>query len=227
MNGKQEIIAYFSMEIALEPGMPTYSGCASCVMPSRWKPRTSTPSAWLRIHRQSLFRMTSDLHQHRKDDCSNGKEYIPLAVIVAVTLLSACAKQVAYGGWSWMGWMEDFMGFYLVVFAMFKFFDLEGFADGFQKYDIQAKPFRPYACFYPFIELGLGLGYLAHWHPMAINLATVVVMTFGSLGVFYARFKGLNLEDACMGTVHRVPLSTVALLEDLGMALMAAAMLFV
>jgi hypothetical protein len=37
--------------------------------------------------------------------------------------------------------------------------------------------------------------------------------------------KRLDIECACLGTVLRVPLSTVALTEDLGMAVMALAML--
>lgn len=153
-------------------------------------------------------------------------DYIPLLVIIALTLLAACAKQAAYsGGWNGMTWMHDFMGFFLVVFSMFKFFNLEGFADGFQMYDLLAKPIRPYAYVYPFVELGLGLGYLAHWQPGIIYMATIVVMLFGSLGVFNALRKGLDLDCACMGTVLSVPLSTVALLEDLGMAAMAGAML--
>ena len=157
---------------------------------------------------------------------SKWTDYIPLIVIVALTLFSACAKQTAYGGgWTWMSWMHDFMGFFLVVFSMFKFFNMEGFADGFQMYDLLAKPFRPYAYIYPCIELGLGLGYLAHWQPMGIYTATVAVMVFGSLGVFNALRKGLDLECACMGTVLSVPLSTVALVEDFGMAAMAGAML--
>lgn len=162
---------------------------------------------------------------------SSWADYLPLVVIVTLTLLGACAKQFAYfagagGGWDWMRWMHDFMGFFLIVFSMFKFFNLEGFADGFQMYDLLAKPFRPYAYLYPFIELGLGLGYLAHWQPAVIYTATVVVMVFGSLGVFNALRKGLDVNCACMGTVLKVPLSTVALTEDLGMAAMAAAMLF-
>ena len=62
---------------------------------------------------------------------------------------------------------------------------------------------------------------------MAINLATVIVLGFGSVGVFRARFKGLDLKDACMGSMSHVSLSAFTLLEDLGMALMAAVMLFV
>jgi YHS domain-containing protein len=153
-------------------------------------------------------------------------DYLPLVVIVTITLLVACAKQHASGGGSnWMGWMHDFMGFFLVVFSMFKFFNLDGFADGFQMYDLLAKPFRPYAYVYPFVELGLGLGYLAHWLPLAIYTATIVVMVFGSLGVIRALAKGLDIDCACMGTALKVPLSTVALVEDLGMAVMAGAML--
>ena len=154
-------------------------------------------------------------------------DYIPLMVIVALTLLAACAKQYSYpGAWNWIGWMHDFMGFFLVVFSMFKFFNIEGFADGFQMYDLLATPLRPYAYVYPFVELGLGLGYLARWQPMLIYAATIIIMLFGSLGVLNALRRGLDVNCACMGTVLKVPLSTVALTEDLGMAGMAAAMLF-
>ena len=69
------------------------------------------------------------------------------------------------------------------------------------------------------------MGYLARWHPALIYVTTVVVMVFGALGVLRALVKGLDVECACMGTVLSVPLSTVALVEDLGMAFMAAIML--
>ncbi len=153
-------------------------------------------------------------------------DYLPLLIIVGLTLLAACAKEFAYqGAWNWPNWMHNFMGFFLVVFSMFKFFNLEGFADGFQMYDLLAKPFRPYAYAYPFLELGLGLGYLARWQPVIIYSATIIIMVFGALGVLRALAKGLDVECACMGTVLSVPLSTVALVEDLGMAVMAGAML--
>ena len=92
-----------------------------------------------------------------------------VAVVVVLTIASACARQFADGGWNGIAWMHDFMGLFLVVFSMFKFFDMEGFADGFQMYDLLAKPFRPYAYVYPFIELALGLGYLAHWRAMQLR----------------------------------------------------------
>jgi hypothetical protein len=61
---------------------------------------------------------------------------------------------------------------------------------------------------------------------MLIYATTIVVLVFGSIGVLRALFKGLDIECACIGTVLHVPLSTVALLEDLGMAVMAAVMLW-
>jgi YHS domain-containing protein len=155
------------------------------------------------------------------------RDYLPLVVIVGLAMLAALAKQGHYAaGWHGMEWMHDFMGFFLVMFSMFKFFDLDGFADGFQMYDLLAKRVRAYAYVYPFLELALGLGYLAHWQPVAVYSATVALMVFGSLGVFRALARGLDLECACMGTVLKVPLSTVALVEDLGMAAMAAVMLW-
>lgn len=163
-------------------------------------------------------------HERQKGRGAHWTDYIPLLVIVTAAAAAAAAKQVAYGSWVWMPWMQDFMGFFLVTFSLFKFFDMEGFADGFQMYDLLAKRLRLYAYIYPFIECGLGLGYLARWHLEAIYAATVVVMLFGALGVFNALRKGLDLECACMGTVLKVPLSTVALVEDLGMAAMAGAM---
>jgi hypothetical protein len=59
-----------------------------------------------------------------------------------------------------------------------------------------------------------------------VYAATIIVMLFGSLGVLNALRRGLDVNCACMGNVLKVPLSTVALIEDLGMAAMAATMLF-
>lgn len=171
--------------------------------------------------------MSDTTKKRQKGRGANWRDYIPLITIVVLTLLAASAKQVGYDDQRGvMSWMHDFMGFFLVVFSMFKLFNLEGFADGFQMYDLLAKPFRPYAYIYPFLELGLGLGYLSMWQPAAIYWATIALMTIGALGVFNALRKGLDVDCACLGSVLSVPLSTVALVEDLGMAAMAVGMLF-
>jgi hypothetical protein len=153
------------------------------------------------------------------------RDYIPLLALVLVSLLVASALARSYGpDANPAHWMHDFMGFFLVVFALLKLFDLPGFADGFQMYDLLAKNFRLYAYIYPFIELALGLAYLAFWRPTTVYLATIIVLGFGALGVVNALRRGLDVNCACMGNTLKVPLSTVALVENLGMVAMALVM---
>jgi len=141
-------------------------------------------------------------------------------------MLVASAKYFSYSGEGSFGvWMHDFMGIFLMVFAMLKLFDLTGFATGFQRYDLLAKHSRAYALIYPFVELSLALGYLSMWNPQVVYIATIGVMGFGAIGVFVALRKGLSVKCACMGTSLNVPLSTVAVVEDVGMVAMAATML--
>lgn len=153
------------------------------------------------------------------------QDYLPLILLVWVSVLVAAALWRSYGpdAGPTRG-MHDFMGFFLVVFALLKLFDLDAFAEGFQKYDLLAKSFRPYAFAYPFIELALGLAYLSFWRPTTVYLATIIVLGFSALGVIRALVRGLNVRCACMGTVLKVPLSTVALVEDLSMFGMALVM---
>lgn len=167
----------------------------------------------------------SSSHQRQPGRGKSWKDYLPLIFLVGVSALVAVAlahsqgpeANAAYG-------MHYFMGFFLVVFALLKLFDLSGFADGFQMYDLLAKHSRAYALAYPFIELSLGLAYLALWRPTTVYLATILVLGFGAIGVINALRKGLDLECACMGNILKVPLSSVALTEDLGMVAMAAIM---
>lgn len=160
---------------------------------------------------------------HRKSRGLRLRAYLPLAVLVFTTLLAASAVQS--GAWSWEGWMRTFMGLFLVTFSMIKLFDLRGFADGFQMYDLLAKPFRPWAFVYPFVELGLGLAWLSGREPVAVAVATIVLMSWGAAGVIRALASGLDVHCACMGTLLKVPLSTAALVEDLGMVAMAGTVL--
>lgn len=117
------------------------------------------------------------------------------------------------------------MGLFLLSLSMLKLFDLSGFANGFQKYDLLAKQSRPYALFYPFLELTLGLAYLSHWQPQIIHFATVILMSFGAIGILRSLRKKEKLTCACMGNTLNVPLSTVAIVENIGMATMALLML--
>ena len=156
---------------------------------------------------------------------ANLSDYRPFIVLIIIAALAALATCAAMGVITLMGWMHFFMGFFLCVFAMLKLFHPAAFADGFQMYDLLGKRSRAYAYIYPYIELLLGLGFLSFFLPTVIYTATIVVLGFGAIGVISALKKGLDINCPCMGSVLDVPLSTVTLTEDIGMAAMAAAML--
>ena len=119
------------------------------------------------------------------------------------------------------------MGLFFVNFAMFKLINLQGFADGFAMYDLIAKRSRAYALAFPFIELGLGLMYLAAFLPIMTNILTLIVMLVSGAGVIKAIITGdKHLQCACLGTSLNVPLSTVSVIENFGMASMAIFMLW-
>ena len=150
------------------------------------------------------------------------KNYLPLLTILAVAMLGGLSLGIAESA-PMKRLMELMMGLFLLQFSVLKLFNIPGFADGFQKYDLLAKAFRPYALIYPFLELLLALGYLASF-GQPVYLATIILMSFGAIGVFKALAQGLDTRCACLGTSLNVPLSTVAVAENLTMVVMAAAM---
>jgi hypothetical protein len=151
------------------------------------------------------------------------KKYFPLFTLIAIAIFAASALKIGTG----LSWSHYFMGFFFCQFAMLKLFSLSDFVKGFRKYDLLAIHFSPYASIYPFIELFLGLSYLAFIIPNIIYLITVLVMGISAIGVIKALKTGLDVRCACMGTVLDVPLSTVTLTEDILMGAMALLMLII
>lgn len=152
------------------------------------------------------------------------KRYRPLAVLVLLTILESWALVYDLGDGLFEG-THYFMGLFFCQFAMLKLFHLEGFVEGFRKYDLLAMRVSGYGYVYPFIELFLGLAYLAFVFPVATYVITIVVTLISAIGVIKALRKGLNVKCACMGTILDVPLSTVTLSEDIVMGVMAVSML--
>lgn len=153
------------------------------------------------------------------------QRYKPLLVIIATVAFSSAALALVDGHIH--RFMECFMGLFFVNFAMFKLINLQGFADGFAMYDLIAKRSRAYALAFPFIELGLGLMYLAAFLPIMTNILTLILMLVSGAGVIKAIITGdKHLQCACLGTRLNVPLSTVSVIENFGMASMAIFMLW-
>ena len=121
--------------------------------------------------------------------------------------------------------MRYFMAGFFLVFAFFKLLDVRAFANAYAGYDLLAARWHGWGMVYPFVELALGMAYLANYNPVLTNWVTVVVMGFSAIGVVRAVVRKTQIQCACLGTVFKLPMSTVTIVEDVGMVLMAAAML--
>jgi copper chaperone CopZ len=151
--------------------------------------------------------------------------YRPLLLIVAYLLVGSLLVQVSQHGMSGVHWhqtMRYFMAGFFLVFSFFKLLDIPAFADAYAGYDLLAKRWRGWGFIYPFVELALGLAYLANWHPLLTNWVTFIVMGFSAIGVIQSVLDKRSIRCACLGTVFKLPMSTVTIVEDLGMVMMAA-----
>lgn len=149
----------------------------------------------------------------------------PLFLIVGYLLGAVLLIALSTGHWSLHALMSHFMGGFFLVFSFFKLLDLRGFAMAYRSYDVVARALPAWGFIYPFVELALGAAYLTNWQPFAINVATLLIMLVGAVGVLRALLRKSAIRCACLGTVLNLPMTKVTLAEDLGMAVMAAVML--
>lgn len=151
--------------------------------------------------------------------------YQPLLTIVAYILGVSLLIEIQHPSVELERWMMHFMAGFFLVFSFFKMLDIRAFANSYAMYDLLAMRWKGYGFIYPFVELGLGVAYLVDYNQHLTNLATLIVMTFSSLGVIRAVMNKQKIRCACLGTVFNLPMSTVTIIEDLLMAGMAAWML--
>lgn len=152
--------------------------------------------------------------------------YYPLFLIIAfITMIVTLIQFNQPSAFNWQVWMRHFMAGFFIVFSFFKLLDVKSFANSYAMYDLLAMRIKLYGLLYPFIELGLGIAYLTNWQPMLTNSITLVVMLFSSIGVIKSVVDKQKIRCACLGSVFNLPMSTVTIIEDLSMALMALFML--
>lgn len=126
-----------------------------------------------------------------------------------------------------MSFMDNLMGTWFLIFALFKLTDLKGFASGYSSYDIIAKRFNTWGYIYPFIEITLGIAYLTRFNPLITNITTLIILSLATIGVVQSMMKKSKIQCSCLGTVLKVPLTKVTLIENLVMAGMALLMLVI
>lgn len=121
--------------------------------------------------------------------------------------------------------MANFMATFFLIFSFFKLLDLDGFARGYSAYDIIAKKFYRYGYIYPFIEFGLGIGYILFPTNLYFNIGVFFLMFVSSIGVIKAKLSKQKFDCACVGTFLKVPLGSIAIIEDILMTVLALVMI--
>lgn len=150
-------------------------------------------------------------------------EYLKFIVIIVGILIISYFIAANGSGLSVSNYLRMFMGTFFAVFGIFKLLDLRGFATSYIGYDVIAKKSINYAYSYPFIELALALGYF--FTVPFTEWVALIFMVIGSIGVFKELMRGSKIKCACLGTYIKLPLTTVSLIEDLVMGIMALLMI--
>jgi copper chaperone CopZ len=144
--------------------------------------------------------------------------YYPLLLIMGLIALTSLAAE---------SWMMAFMAGFYIVFGAFKLLDVPAFAKSYAQYDLVAMAFKPWGYAYPFIELALGFAFLFWFQMLASTWIALVLSVIGAAGVIRSVWLKQTIQCACLGTVFNLPMSTVTIVENLGMAAMAVWMLTV
>jgi len=151
--------------------------------------------------------------------------YKPLIIIILFILGVTILAQYPFADFSFMLWMRHFMAGFFIVFAFFKILNVSGFADSYAMYDIVAEKWKGWGYLYPFVELTLGVFYLINFMPVVTNLITITVLGISTIGVVRSNLRKEEIKCACLGDVFNLPMSTVTIIEDVAMLVMAMFML--
>ena len=153
--------------------------------------------------------------------------YKPLILIfVFITFISLASAQTN-NQIHWMLFMRYFMAGFFLTFSFFKFLDLKGFVESYAMYDIIAKRFKHWGYMYAFLELTLGIAFLLDFNPTITNWAAILIMTTSIVGVLQSVFNRTEIQCACLGSVFKLPMSSVTIFEDGLMIGMSVAMLLI
>lgn len=149
--------------------------------------------------------------------------YKPIIVIFAYITGITVLIQAAGQQFDLMQWMRHFMAGFFITFSFFKMLDLKSFAETYSGYDVIARRFPAWGYFYAFTELALGTAYLLHFNPLVTNIAAFTVMSVSIIGVLQSVLNKKKIQCACLGAVFNLPMSTVTIIEDALMIVMAGA----
>lgn len=150
--------------------------------------------------------------------------YWPLMAAFGLVACYTLINQLVFG-WHLYSAMAAFMGAFFLLFGTVKLVHVRQFAAMFKQYDLIAQLIPGYALAYPLLELLLGLLYISGSYLPVANWVTFIIMSVGAIGVVRALMSKSSISCACLGPYFTIPLTTVTLIENLLMAVMALAMI--
>jgi hypothetical protein len=165
-------------------------------------------------------------HNHRNSPHHdhNKIEYLKFAVVL-VMVTSAAWLHTAWYEVSLRQFLGSYMGVFFVVFASFKLYNLKEFAYGFQSYAIMKNRSVVWGFFFPFVQLTFGVLYLLGRGGHVLDSVVLVWSGANAYLVWATLQKKDTIFCVCLGSVIKLPLSTISFVEDFGMAIMALAMI--
>ena len=151
----------------------------------------------------------------------------PIVIALAIVILSSFAMQIPNDTFEIKNLFMSYMGIFFILFSFLKLLNVSGFSMTFKKYDLISKVIPGFAISYPFIELALGIIYLAKIESVLIyiNILTISFMTSQSIGIARALINSEQIQCACMGSAVDVPLSSLTLVENFIMIIMSGYMI--
>jgi len=175
----------------------------------------------------SKYIISEDISVPQMKEASWLVTYKPLFVLFLMIFIVSLLTSEKGGMIQPRLWMRYFMAGFFLSFSFFKLINVKGFADSYSMYDVVAKRIKLWGHLYPFAELGLGIAYVTDFSPLYTNIATVAIMGISSIGVIESVASKKKIQCACLGAVFNLPMSTITILEDLLMVVMAALMIWI
>lgn len=158
---------------------------------------------------------------------SNWFEYAKFTLVILFIIGVSLLLRNNYGLTDTKDLLRWLMGTSFMIFGIFKCVGYKYFVTMFPGYDLIAKKYKQYALAYPFIELFLAVVYWFNFFGVYKDIFVIVLTLVGSYGIVKQLRSEKVVHCACLGNIIKLPLSKVSLFENLTMAAMAVATLFV
>jgi hypothetical protein len=152
------------------------------------------------------------------------KENLKL-VGIFVFLLTAATIMGTLDGFNLLEWIRWFMGGFMIIFGGLKLVGIEVFIKVFPLYDVIARKVPIYKYLFSLIQVFIGLLYLLGSMSYARDITTVLIGLSGFIGMTKIVSRKGHVKLSYLGTIIKLRFSTVTLIENGVMVVLALIML--